>query len=91
VYLASFAINSAMQRLVMMPPNAPPAALEALRAAVRALNNDKTFAEESHKVIGFVPEYVAGPDTSRRVRAAVTMKPEIRDFIANYIKSAKKK
>ena len=90
VYLSSLAINSAMQRLVMLPPNVPPAALEALRAAVRELNTDGAFAEESLKVIGFVPEYVAGSDTSRQVRSAVTMKPEVRAFIASYIKSVNK-
>src|SRR5262249_40796993 len=30
-YLASLAINSAMQRLLALPPNAPPATLQALR------------------------------------------------------------
>ena len=34
-----------MQRLVMLPPGAPPAALAALRAAVLRLNTDSVFAE----------------------------------------------
>ena len=29
--------------------------------------------------MGFVPEYVAGPDTNRQVRQALVVKPEIRD------------
>ena len=90
VYLASLAINSAMQRLVIMPPKAPPAALEALRGAVRELNTDKAFAEEAQKVMGFTPEYVSDNDTNRQVRSAIVLKPEIRAFIANYVKSANK-
>jgi hypothetical protein len=89
VYLASLAINSAMQRLLVLPPNAPPAALQTLRAAVLKLNHDKAFAEDAQKTIGFVPEYVAGPDTNRQVRQAIVVKPEVRAFVADYLKNAK--
>jgi hypothetical protein len=41
--------------------------------------------------MGFVPEYVATPDTGRQVRQALVVKPEVRDFVANYVKSAKTK
>ncbi len=90
VYLASLAINAAMQRLVVLPPNAPKAAVDALRAAVTELNTDKAFAEESMKALGFVPEYEAGPDTNRQVRAALTVKPEVRNFVVDYVKNVKK-
>jgi tripartite-type tricarboxylate transporter receptor subunit TctC len=90
VYLSSLAINSAMQRLLVMPPNAPPAAVEAMRAAIRKLNNDKAFAEDALKTIGFVPEYVAGPETNRQVRQALVVKPEIKTFVLDYIKNANK-
>lgn len=90
VYLTSLAINGAMQRMLVLPPGVPKAALDELRAAVLRLNNDPAFAEEARKVVGFVPEYVASPDTNRQVRAAPSVKPETRAFVANYIKSAKK-
>jgi tripartite-type tricarboxylate transporter receptor subunit TctC len=90
VYLASLAINSAMQRLVVLPPNVPEASLAALRAAVLALNSDKAFAEDALKTIGFVPEYIAGPETNRQVRRALVVKPEIKVFVADYIKNANK-
>jgi hypothetical protein len=90
VYLASLAINSAMQRLLVLPPNTPPAALATLRTAVNRLNTDKAFAEDSLKTIGFVPEYAAGPETNRQVRSALAVKPEVRTFVADYIKKANK-
>src|SRR5262245_28047504 len=40
-------INTAMQRQIVLPPGAPPAALTALRAAVTRLNDDKEHAEEA--------------------------------------------
>jgi tripartite-type tricarboxylate transporter receptor subunit TctC len=90
VYLASLAINSAMQRLLVMPPGTPQAAVDTLRAALLRLNNDKAFAEDAIKTIGFVPEYAAGPETNRQVRAALTVRPEVRTFVVDYIKNAKK-
>ncbi len=38
------------------------------------------------KTMGYVPEYDAGPDTNDTVRAALTVRPEIRTFVADYIK-----
>jgi putative tricarboxylic transport membrane protein len=90
VYLASLAINAAMQRLVVLPPHAPQAAVDALRAAVRELNNDKEFADDAMKALGFVPEYEAGPDTNREVRSALTVKPAVRSFVVDYVKNGKK-
>jgi tripartite-type tricarboxylate transporter receptor subunit TctC len=90
VYLAALAINSAMQRLLVLPPAAPQAAVDALRAAMLRLNEDKEFAAEAVKTIGFVPEYAAGPETNRQVRQALTVRPEIRSFVIDYIRNGKK-
>jgi putative tricarboxylic transport membrane protein len=87
-YLASLAINAAMQRLLALPPHAPEASLQALRTAVQRLNADKAFAEDALKTIGFVPEYSAGPETNRQVRQAIVLRPEIKAFVADYIKNA---
>jgi len=89
-YRAIHTINGAMQRQVVLPPGAPPAAVAALRAAVARLNDDKEHAEESIKTMGFVPEWVTGADTNRAVRAAITLPPEMRAFIAEYVRRAVK-
>jgi tripartite-type tricarboxylate transporter receptor subunit TctC len=90
VYLASLTINATMQRLLVLPPRAPQAAVEAVRAAVLRLNADPAFADEATKAIGFVPQYEAGPETNRQVRQALTVRPEVRTFVADYIKRGKK-
>jgi hypothetical protein len=33
-----------------------------------------------------VPEWVAGPDTNKEVREAITISPEMRAFIADYVR-----
>ena len=83
-------VNTSMQRLIAMPPGAPAAAVSALRAAVQRLNMDKDYAEDANKMLGFVPEYVAGPDTSERVREALNAPPEVRAFVGQYVKDAYK-
>ena len=90
VYRTVLAINGAMQRQIVLPPGAPPAAVAALRAAVLELNEDREHAEEAARTIGFVPEWIAGPDTTTEVRAAFAVPPDMRVFIADYIKQAAK-
>jgi len=87
-YRTVLTINGAMQRQIVLPPGAPPAAIAALRAAVRKLNDDKEHADEAAKTIGFVPEWRAGPGTNEEVRAALTIAPEMRAFIAEYVRRA---
>jgi hypothetical protein len=83
-------VNSTLQRLVALPPGAPPAAAAALREAVRRLNGDKDFAAESLKTIEFEPDYETGPDIAARTRALLVAAPEIRAFVADYIRQAGK-
>jgi len=90
VYLTVLSLKSAMGRVVALPPGAPPQAVAALRTAVTRLNHDLAFAEEATKAIGFAPDFEAGPETNRQVRRALVVKPEIRAFVADYIKSASK-
>jgi hypothetical protein len=79
-----------MQRQIVLPPGVPGAAVAALRAAVLGLNGDKEHAEEAVRAIGYVPEWMAGPDTNTEVRAAITIAPDMRAFIADYIRRAVK-
>jgi len=90
-YLACIRLNGGLQRLIALPPGAPKAALAALRTAVQRLNKDPAYAADAKKTLGYVPQYYSEADTSEHVRSALTVKPEIRTFMANYIKEPKKK
>jgi hypothetical protein len=79
-------ISGSMLRILALPPGTPQAAADALYAAVTRLNNDKAYADEALKVIGFVPEYATGPDTNRQVRDGISVTPELKAFIADYVK-----
>jgi tripartite-type tricarboxylate transporter receptor subunit TctC len=90
VYRANLAVDSAMLRTVVLPPGVPPAAVDALRKAVERLNGDKEFADEALKSIQFVPHYVTGADLNAQVRRTLVVGPEIRTFVADYIKNPPK-
>ncbi len=88
-YRTNLAVDSAMLRTIAMPPGAPPAAQEALRAALARLNNDKEYAADTMKAMQFVPHYETGADINARVRRALTVSPEIRTFVKNYMRGGK--
>jgi tripartite-type tricarboxylate transporter receptor subunit TctC len=84
-------VNSTLQRLVALPPDASPEAAAALRDAVVRLNQDAAFAADSIRTIGFAPDYETGPDIAARVRSLLVASPELRAFVAEYVKSAQKR
>ena len=59
-------ISGTMLRILALPPGAPRPAVEALQAALVRLNNDKAYAADAMKTIGFVPEYTTGPEHQPR-------------------------
>jgi tripartite-type tricarboxylate transporter receptor subunit TctC len=89
-YLALITLNGAMQRILSLPPGAPPPAVAALRAALERLNHDKEYHAEATKVLGFMPEYDASPNVATQIRNALTVRPEIRTFVADYVKQGGK-
>ena len=58
--------------------------------AISDLNEDKSYADEAIKALGYAPQWVAGPETNAQVRRALSITPQMRSFIADYVKSGKK-
>jgi hypothetical protein len=85
-YKTTLSINAAMQRLVVMPPNSPPAAVAALRKALAALNDDQDYAQDAMTAIQFVPHYEVAPGVDQSIRERLAISPEMRAFILDYTK-----
>jgi tripartite-type tricarboxylate transporter receptor subunit TctC len=83
-------IEGAMLRMICFPPGTPPEARKALADAIVELNSDKDHAAEAMNTIGFVPEWQVGPDVNQTVRSVLSMRPEVRSFLIDYIKAANK-
>ena len=90
IYKAIISADGIIQRMIVMPPGAPQPAIEALRAAIARVNADKAYAEEAEKTFGFVPQWAAGPDTPKVAQTALTVRPEVRAFLTDYMKNLPK-
>jgi tripartite-type tricarboxylate transporter receptor subunit TctC len=88
-YRTNLAVDGSMLRTIAMPPGSPQAAQDALRAALARLNHDKEYAADSMKAMQFVPHYETGSDINTRVRRALTVSPDIRTFVLNYMRGGK--
>lgn len=84
-YLALLAVNTNLQRVIALPPGVPPAAGEALRAAVATLNRDRQFAEEAQQTFGFVPDFRTGPHIGEEVRRMLRVTPATKAFLQDYM------
>ena len=87
-YLALMTTYGTMQRLFALPPGAPPAAVDvAARRAhpSRQGSGIRRGGDQARWVT--CPNTTPTPDTNQVVRAALTVRPEIRTFVADYIKA----
>jgi tripartite-type tricarboxylate transporter receptor subunit TctC len=89
-YQSLLTVNGTMYRLMALPPGAPQAAVNALREAVLHLNDDKDFLAEAQKTMGEAPEYVTSPTLNDEVRRGLSIKPELKAFMAEYVKKAER-
>src|SRR5262249_52391659 len=85
-YQSLLLVNGTMYRLIAMPPGTPKDSVNALRQAVLHLNEDKAYVEEAQKTMGETPEYLSSPNINDEVRSGLSIKPELKAFIEDYIK-----
>jgi tripartite-type tricarboxylate transporter receptor subunit TctC len=85
-YLSLLAVNGTMYRLIVMPPGAPQTAVAELRQAVLQLNEDKAYLEEAQRTMGEAPEYISNANLNAEVRNGLSIKPETKSFMQDYVK-----
>jgi len=77
--------SSMVQRSIVLPPGSPKAAIDALRKAVIALNDDPDFAKDALKTVNFVPEYDVGKQAEKLLKASTQMSPDVIEFLKGYL------
>ena len=90
VYKSVLAADGTLQRLIVMPPGVPAAAVAALREGLARLNKDKAHAEDAEKAFGYVPLWQIGTDNNAVAERSMTIRPEVRVFLLDYIKNPPK-
>lgn len=77
--------SSMAQRSVILPPGAPKAARDALRAAVTKLNDDPGFRADSLKTVNFVPQFAVGAEAEKILAASTKLSQPVLGFLKDYI------
>jgi tripartite-type tricarboxylate transporter receptor subunit TctC len=90
IYKSIIGADGVIQRVIVMPPGAPQPAIEAWRAAIMRVNDDRAYAEEAEKTFGFVPQWKAGPETPKLAQSALSISPDVRAFLTDYTKNLSK-
>ena len=79
-----------MNRVALLPPNSPPAAVASMRQAFTSLAKDEEFIAEAKKVMRFQPRFEIGED-GEKLRATVLNAPvEVIEFVRKFVADAQK-
>ena len=92
-YEALKAANMASQnlnRVALLPPGSPPAAVNAMRQAFASLAKDEEFIGEAKKVMKFQPRFETGEDGERLREKVLRAPAEVIDFVRKYVDEAQK-
>jgi putative tricarboxylic transport membrane protein len=90
IYKAIIGADGIVQRMIVMAPGAPQPAIDALRAAINRVNGDPAYAEDAEKTFGFVPRWEAKSHTPKVAQTALSVAPEVRTFLTDYMKNLPK-
>lgn len=78
-------LGDGMNRSVFMPPNAPPAAVEEMRAAFVKLTDDPEFIADYEKVVKVKPRILTGPQGDAVVAELGKVRPSLLSFLRKYL------
>ena len=83
-YLSLLAFAGVMYRTLVMPPEVPQEAVDAVRSAMRALNDDAEYQADANRAIGESPEYIAGANINEEAQRLMTIEPAMKRFFNDY-------
>jgi tripartite-type tricarboxylate transporter receptor subunit TctC len=92
-YEALKAANMASQnlnRVALLPPGSPMAAVLTMRQAFSQLAKDEEFIAEAKKVMRFQPRFEVGEDGEKLREKVLRAPAEVIDFVRKYVEEARK-
>jgi tripartite-type tricarboxylate transporter receptor subunit TctC len=82
--LRTISMPHAVQRVAMLPPGSPPAAVAALRQAFAALAKDQEFIADYQKATRAEPKFSFGDEADKLIKRLVAAPTEVRSLIKKY-------
>jgi len=83
-------IMDSLFRTVFMPPNAPPAAVEEMRAAFEKLANDADYIADYEKVLRNKPRFIIGAQGEPIIAELGKVQPSFLSFLRSYIDAGRR-
>jgi tripartite-type tricarboxylate transporter receptor subunit TctC len=77
-------------RTVFMPPNAPAAAVEEMRAAFEKLVNDSEYVADYEKVVRTKPRVIIGAQGEAIIAELGKVQPSFLSFLRKYIDAGRR-
>lgn len=78
-------MGTLFQRILLLAPATPPAAVTALRKAIGRFADDAAFREDAQKSIKQIPTYLTDPKTASLFTRVASPLPEQQAFLRKYI------
>jgi tripartite-type tricarboxylate transporter receptor subunit TctC len=88
-YRALLAFSGVMYRTFVFPPEVPSEAVNVLRKAMLALNDDQAYQDDATKTIGEAPEYISSPDINAQAAKLMTLPPNVKSFLSEFAQRGK--
>jgi hypothetical protein len=80
-------MGTLFQRILLLAPATPPAAVAALRKAIGRFADDAAFKEDAQKSIKQIPSYLTDPKTASLFTRVASPLPEQQAFLRKYIEA----
>ena len=87
-YLSLLGFAGIIYRTLVMPPEVPKESVDALRAAMRRLNDDADYQADAARTIGESPEYLAGDEINAEAVELMTIAPAMKKYLNDYAERA---
>lgn len=84
-YLRINQLSTSFLRVLMMPPKAPPATVEAMRQALVDTFADPAYQADAKQTFNNVPQFKTGDTQKKALMAVLAPRAGVQEFIADYI------
>lgn len=84
-------VGTVFLRTIVMPPGAPKEAVDEMRQAFNAVNDDPAYREDALNTVKFIPRYVTDDKMAALYQAKLRPEPRLRDFVRRYVEDGRAK
>ena len=82
-------VGTVFLRLIVMPPGTPRENVNAVKAALSAMQRTSEYREDALKTMKFTPVFLVDDNTEKLFRSKLSPEPNLRAFILDYVEKGR--